>query len=62
MDIFKALDRHADYTKTQLQLIFGAWVLSGFANDGDKVSLSNGDIAEEDYDKRSVYSLLYALY
>jgi len=62
MDIFKALNRHADYTKTQLQLIFSAWVLSGLAEGKKKVSVSDGDISEDDYDKRSVYSLLYALY
>ena len=62
MDILTALDRNADYSKTQLQLIFGAWVLSGLFEKKKKISLSDGDVAEEDYDKRSIYSLLYALY
>jgi ubiquinone/menaquinone biosynthesis C-methylase UbiE len=62
MDILTALDRNADYSKTQLQFIFGAWVLTGLLEKKKKISLSDGDVAEEDYDKRSIYSLLYALY
>jgi len=37
-------------------------VLSGLFEKKKKISLSDGDVAEEDYDKRSIYSLLYALY
>lgn len=62
VDILTALDRNADYSKTQLQFIFGAWVLSGLLEKKKKIQLSDGDVAEEDYDKRSIYSLLYALY
>ncbi len=62
MDILTALDRNADYSKTQLQFIFGAWVLSSVLETKKKISLSDGDVAEDDYDKRSIYSLLYALY
>lgn len=62
MDILTALDRNADYSKTQLQFIFSAWVLSGLFDKKKKISLQDGDVAEDDYDKRSIYSLLYALY
>jgi len=62
MDILTALDRNADYSKTQLQFIFGAWVLSGLVEKKKKIKLTDGDVAEDDYDKRSIYSLLYALY
>jgi len=62
MDILTALDRNADYSKTQLQFIFGAWVLSGLVEKKKKIKLGNGDVAEDDYDKASIYSLLYALY
>lgn len=62
MDILTALDRNADYSKTQLQFIFSAWVLSGLLEKKKKIALKDGDVAEEDYDKRSIYSLLYALY
>jgi ubiquinone/menaquinone biosynthesis C-methylase UbiE len=63
MDILTALKEKSDYTTTQLQMIFGAWVLSGlFEKNGSKVSATNGDVEEEDYDKKSVYSLLYSLY
>jgi ubiquinone/menaquinone biosynthesis C-methylase UbiE len=62
MDILTALDRNADYSKNQLQLIVGAWVLSGVAERRRKISLADGDVDEADYDKRSVYALLYALY
>lgn len=62
MDIFKSLKNETVYTQRQLQLILGAWVLSTPFERRKKVKESDGDIAEEDYDKRSVYSLLYALY
>ncbi len=62
MDIFTNLDRNADYSKTQLQFIFSAWVLSGLLEKKKKIALNDGNVAEEDYDKRSIYSLLYALY
>jgi ubiquinone/menaquinone biosynthesis C-methylase UbiE len=61
MDILTALDRHASYSPAQLQWIFGAWVLSGLF-EKTKISTVDGDISEDDYDKRSIYSLLYALY
>lgn len=62
MDVFTALDPQTEYSSTQLQLIVGAWVLATPFERTVKVSLANGDIAEEDYDKRSIYSLLYSIY
>ncbi len=62
MDVLTALSNHSDYSRNQLQLILGAWILSGAASRKSKISLHDGDVAEEDYDKRSLYSLLYALY
>jgi SAM-dependent methyltransferase len=62
MDVFTALDPGTEYSKTQLQLIVGAWVLATPFERKAKVSVHNGDVAEEDYDKRSIYSLLYSLY
>ncbi len=62
MDVLTALSNKNDYSRNQLQLIVGAWVLSGAAEKKSKISLHDGDVAEEDYDKKSLYSLLYALY
>lgn len=62
MDILTALSNKSDYSKNQLQGIIGAWVLSAAAERKAKVSLDNGHVSEDDYDKRSLYSLLYALY
>jgi SAM-dependent methyltransferase len=63
MDIFTALSRESEYSKSQLQLILGAWVVSGaLERNGGKVSVANGHVEEGEYDKRSIYSLLYALY
>lgn len=62
MDILTSLKNETDYSTTQLQLIFGAWVLSGLFETNGKVSIENGDIKEDDYDKKSIYSLLYSLY
>jgi hypothetical protein len=61
MDIFTSLNRHATYSSAQLQWIFGAWVLSTLFERKSKVSTLDGDVSEDDYDKRSIYSLLYAL-
>lgn len=61
MDVLTALSNQSDYSRNQLQLILGAWILAG-ATERKKISLVDGDVAEEDYDKRSLYSLLYALY
>lgn len=62
VDVFTSLDPSTEYTSNQLQLIVGAWVLATPFERKSKVSLDNGDVAEEDYDKRSIYSLLYSLY
>lgn len=62
MDVLTALDRKADYSKTQLQFILGAWVLSTLAERKKKISVTDGNVDEADYDKQSIYSLLYALY
>jgi len=62
LDIFTRLDSTTAYSKPQLQLILGAWVLSGIVEPKSKVSINNGDVVEEDYTKQSIYSLLYSLY
>lgn len=62
MDILTALDRQSDYTKTQLQFILGAWVVSDLFERRGKISTTDGDVSEDDYDKQSIYSLLYSLY
>lgn len=61
MDILTKLNPGASYSATRLQLILAAWVLSdGFRR--QRVALHNGDVAEDDYTKQSIYSLLYAMY
>jgi len=62
MDILTTLDPGADYSSRRLQLIIGAWVMSGLFDRADKVSLATGHVAEEDYAKQSIYSLLYSMY
>ncbi len=62
MNVLTALDRKADYSKTQLQFILGAWVLSTLAERRAAISTTDGDIEEGDYDKKSIYSLFYSLY
>jgi ubiquinone/menaquinone biosynthesis C-methylase UbiE len=62
MDILTALDQRADYSRATLECIIGAWVLSGLVQGRKPISTRDGDVAEADYDKRSVYALLYALY
>ena len=62
MDILTALDNKTDYSKTQLQFILGGWVLSTLVERKKKISSTDGDVAEADYDKQSIYSLLYSLY
>jgi ubiquinone/menaquinone biosynthesis C-methylase UbiE len=63
MDIFTNLNEETSYSMPKLQAILSAWVLaSPFEANGGKVSGSNGHVAEEDYRKQSVYSLLYSIY
>lgn len=59
MDIFTALDNKTSYSGNTLQMILAAWVVM---DRRQKISLSNGDVSEEDYNKQSIYSLLYSLY
>lgn len=62
MDLLTALSNKSNYSHSQLQLIVTAWVLGSALEKRAKISLSNGDVAEDDYDKASLYSLLYAIY
>jgi SAM-dependent methyltransferase len=62
MDILTGLNERTEYSATQLQLIIAAWVLSKPFEKKNKISTSNGDVAEDDYDKQSIYALLYSLY
>jgi SAM-dependent methyltransferase len=62
MDIFTALRPNTRYSAAELQIILGAWVLSGALDRGKKVSLENGDVSEDDYTKQSIYALLYSVY
>jgi ubiquinone/menaquinone biosynthesis C-methylase UbiE len=62
VDVLTALSNKSDYTKSQLQLIVGAWVAGSAFERRSKISLTDGDVSEDDYDKGSLYSLLYALY
>jgi SAM-dependent methyltransferase len=62
MNLLTALDRNADYSKTHLQFIVAAWVVSTLVERRQAISLADGDVSEDDYDKASIYSLLYALY
>jgi len=62
LDILTRLDPTTNYTTPQLHLILGAWVMSGFADPGSKISAANGHVAEDDYTKQSIYALLYSLY
>jgi ubiquinone/menaquinone biosynthesis C-methylase UbiE len=62
VDILTGLNEQTQYSNTQLQLIIGAWVLSKPFEGKKKISISNGDVSEDDYDKQSIYALLYSLY
>ena len=66
MDLLTKLSEKTQYTDSQLQLIVGAWVMSGYfeGRPGHKAKISSkdGDVSEADYNKQSIYSLLYALY
>jgi SAM-dependent methyltransferase len=66
MDIFTKLDRTTVYSKNQMQLILGAWVMSDLATrangGGSKIQVDSGHVEESDYNKTSIYSLLYSLY
>ncbi|MEJ7733506.1 MAG: class I SAM-dependent methyltransferase [Polyangiaceae bacterium] len=62
MDVFKSLNERTNYSETGLQFILAGWVLSTLFERKQKVCLDTGDVSEDDYDKQSVYSLLYSLY
>jgi SAM-dependent methyltransferase len=62
VDVLTALSNENDYSERRLQLIVGAWVASGLWPQRRKISLRDGYVSEDDYDKRSIYALLYALY
>ena len=62
MDVLTSLSNQSNYSNRQLQLILGAWIVGSVFEKKAKISLSNGDVSEDDYDKASLYSLLYALY
>lgn len=62
MDILTRLSNKSDYSALQLQLIISAWVLSGAFDRRQVIAVDNGEMEEADYDKRSVYSLLYSMY
>jgi SAM-dependent methyltransferase len=56
------LDAKSNYSMAELQLILGAWVLSTPFERRKKISTDSGNVSEDDYNKRSIYSLLYSLY
>ena len=62
MDILADLNERTVYSSTQLQFIIAAWVLSQPFESRKKISTTSGDVAEADYDKRSIYAMLYSLY
>jgi ubiquinone/menaquinone biosynthesis C-methylase UbiE len=62
VDIFTNLSEQSSYSMPKLQAIITAWVMNSPFEGGSKVSTNNGHVAEEDYTKQSVYSLLYSLY
>ena len=62
MDILTKLNSGSNYSSTSLQFILGAWVMSGLLDRKKTVSLHNGHVSEDDYNKQSIYSLLYSMY
>lgn len=62
MDILTALNENSTYSDRKLQLIVGAWVASAAFEKQNKVKMDDGDVSEDDYNKQSIYSLLYAMY
>jgi ubiquinone/menaquinone biosynthesis C-methylase UbiE len=62
MDVFTALSPNHEYSDIELQLIVAAWVLAAAFERKAKVSVTNGHVEETDYDKRSIYAMIYALY
>jgi ubiquinone/menaquinone biosynthesis C-methylase UbiE len=56
------LSNRSNYSKTQLELILSGWVMSRLFEGKSKILTDDGHVEEGDYDKSSLYSLLYALY
>jgi SAM-dependent methyltransferase len=62
MDVFTALSPTREYSDIEVQAIIAAWVMAAPFERKAKVVVKNGHVEETDYDKRSIYSLIYALY
>jgi len=62
MDVLTSLSNRADYSKTQLEFILGGWVMSSVLEGKSKILTEDGHVEEGDYDKTSLYALLYAIY
>lgn len=75
MDVLNALDSNREYSKTELQVVVGAFCLSPaiskFMNERpDIVPLGNtsyafvedGNIEDDDYEQSSIYAILYGIY
>jgi ubiquinone/menaquinone biosynthesis C-methylase UbiE len=62
MDLLTALDPRSNYSTPTLQLLVTAWVVAALVEREERIARADGDVSEDDYDKRSLYSLLYALY
>ncbi len=62
MDILRSLNHKTSYSKRTLEVILGAWVLSGLFERRQRISIGDGHIEDDDYNKQSIYSLLYSLY
>ena len=62
MDILTTLSSGSSYSTAKLQLIIAAWVMSGAFRRKGKVSHETGHVEESDYQKQSIYSLLYSMY
>jgi SAM-dependent methyltransferase len=61
LDILAGLDRGADYSTAQLQWILAAWVLTDPFGRKKEISPTDGRVSAA-YDKRSIYSIMYAIY
>lgn len=62
MNVLTNLSSGTQYSTLQLQVILAAWVMSTLVEEKQAISAQNGDVSEDDYDKRSIYALLYSLY
>jgi SAM-dependent methyltransferase len=62
MDILKSLSNRSDYSKAKLDLIVAGWVLDQVFERKPKILTDDGHVEEGDYEKASLYALLYAIY